>query len=323
MKGFRALIVLITLLHVSVCVSQEGRVISLACEINPGNLDGHVYVPKSNNDTLKKRPLVIALHGCSQNQNSFASQSGWDKLADNNNFLVLYPGQKRVNNPNNCFNWFNTKDITKNKGELQSIMTMIDEVVKTQNIDTTRIYVHGVSAGAAMGVCMLAVYPSYFQSGAIFAGAPYGAAKNAWQAAKIMIKTINRTPQEWGELVDSDIFANTYPKLIICHGTRDQVVHIENSYELIDQWSYLHQMDTIPDDTLIDFQTKQIKRFMYKDSSQVSQIIFYKIKDLGHALPVDPGDNENQGGITGVFAKDIDFFSTYFIAKDFGIITTD
>jgi hypothetical protein len=48
-------------------------------------------------------------------------------------------------------------------------------------------------------------------------------------------------------------------------------------------------------------------------------IVFYKIKHLGHKLMVDPGEGETQGGQTGLFAVDKDFFSTYWIMLDFGL----
>lgn len=44
---------------------------------------------------------------------------------------------------------------------------------------------------------------------------------------------------------------------------------------------------------------------------------------LGHVIPIDPGEGELQGGAKGTFSKDINFFSTYFIARDFGLITNN
>jgi poly(hydroxyalkanoate) depolymerase family esterase len=307
-------------LRVGFCNAQQQTCLEIKFDKNPGNLNGYVFAPPSTKDSIEKRPLVIALHGCSQNQTSFASESGWNKLAAKNDFVVLYPSQKRFNNVSNCFNWFKTEDITKNSGELQSIISMIDQVVATYNIDTSRIYVYGVSAGAAMSVCMLAIYPSYFQSGAILAGAPYGIAENVWQATTAMIETIDKSPKEWGELIQKDTTTQRYPHLIVCHGTKDKIVTIKNSYELIEQWTCLHQIDTIPDDTVVNFHANGVNKLVYKDTNNFEKIIFYEISDLGHAIPIDPGEGIAQGGTSGTFAKDIDFFSTYFIAKDFGLI---
>jgi len=46
---------------------------------------------------LLKKPLVVVLRGCTQSAETIAEQSGWDKLAEKNNFYVLYPQQKLIN----------------------------------------------------------------------------------------------------------------------------------------------------------------------------------------------------------------------------------
>ena len=51
-------------------------------------------------------PLVVVLHGCTQNAAVYDNGSGWSRLADDAGFALLYPEQQRANNPNLCFNWF-------------------------------------------------------------------------------------------------------------------------------------------------------------------------------------------------------------------------
>lgn len=286
---------------------------------NPGNLKMFIHSPNGI-DSQVKRPLVIALHGCSQDSKNISVESGWNKLADDNNFIVLYPEQKRSNNMSKCFNWFELDDIAKNAGELQSIINMVDYGIQKYNIDTSQIFVYGLSAGAAMGVSLLAVYPSYFKVGAIFAGAPYKIATNKMQAMNAMIKTKDKTPLEWGSLVSKDTVQQEYPKLIVFHGTKDKVVSIDNSIELIDQWTYLHHIDTTPDNVTTSFKTSDVERIVYSDSLEEEKIVFYRISNLGHAIPIDPGKEEWQGGKSGMFTKKINFFSTYYVAKEFGLI---
>lgn len=264
--------------------------------------------------------MVIALHGCSQNGENLSEHSGWSKLAEENDFIVLFPEQKRTNNVSNCFNWFNLDDITANSGEVKSIITMIDFAIKNYNIDTSRIYIYGVSAGAAMAVCLLANYPEYFNAGAILAGAPYKTAINATQAGKAIRKPVDKSPEEWARLVTTDSIKKQYPKLIVCHGNIDNIVNIKNSYELIEQWSYLHEMDTIPDAIANNYKSKDMNRAIYKNKSGEEMIVFYTFLGIGHTIPVDPGTDKTQGGKEGIFAKDTDYFSTYYIAMDFNLI---
>src|ERR1700741_1476115 len=78
---------------------------------NPGNLKMFIHLPKDTGNVPK--PLVVALHGCSQNAREISRLSGWNKLADINDFIVLYPQQRIINNPSDCFNWFIEHDVQK------------------------------------------------------------------------------------------------------------------------------------------------------------------------------------------------------------------
>lgn len=283
---------------------------------NRGNL--RMYLHDNNKDNQIEKPLVIVLHGCSQSAEKVAAQSGWNILADKYGFMVVYPEQKFSNNTSGCFNWFYTKDIDPKSGESSSILEMIDYAKENYNIDSTRVFIYGLSAGAAMTVNLLANAPSTFNSGASLAGGPYGMATNFIQAARAMLNPKIRTAKEWAALVPKST-NGVYPKLIIVHGTKDNTVDFGNAIELIKQWTFLHQIEYKNRDSSEDFmENPAVQRFQYSDND--SDVIFYKIKGLGHALPVDPGTKDNQGGETGVFAIDCDFFSTYYIAKDFGLI---
>ena len=283
---------------------------------NKGNLTMYLHV--NNTIKTKKLPLVVVLHGCSQNAQKVAEQSGWNKLADQYGFIVLYPEQKRANNMSNCFNWFNKKDIDPNNGESSSILEMIAFTKANYAIDSTRIFIYGLSAGAAMTVNLMANSPTTFNTGASFAGGAYGIAQTFLSASSAMSNPPAKSPEEWADLVPR---SDTYPRLIVGHGTKDNVVDFQNAQELIKQWTYLHQLDFkdgIPEPSFA--QNKRITRTSYRDSLMNERVIFYELKNAGHALPVDPGDGNEQGGETGMFAEDYDFFSTYYVAKDFGLL---
>ncbi len=70
---------------------------------NPGALGGKFYCP---HDLPAGAPLVVVLHGCTQNAAGYDHHSGWSELADKAGFALLYPEQQHSNNPNLCFNWF-------------------------------------------------------------------------------------------------------------------------------------------------------------------------------------------------------------------------
>jgi poly(hydroxyalkanoate) depolymerase family esterase len=106
------------------------------------------------------------LHGCTQTAAGYDHHSGWSKLADDAGFALLFPEQQRANNPNLCFNWFLPQNTTRDSGEALSIRQMIETMVVASDLDRTRIFVNGLSAGGTMAAAMLATYPGGVRSDA-------------------------------------------------------------------------------------------------------------------------------------------------------------
>jgi poly(hydroxyalkanoate) depolymerase family esterase len=289
---------------------------------NKGNLAMYVFTQVEKNIT-GKRPLLVMMHGCNQNAKDAADLTGWNKIAKKNGFYVLYPDQKRFNNGSNCFNWFVEKDIAYETGECASVKEMIDYMKANYEIDTNQIYITGLSAGAAMSVAMMALYPTTFKAGAIFSGGPYGGAINFGQALPGMTGKIKKTQAQWSELI-TNLHKNqkiAYPAIYIYHGKNDPIVNIKNAWNLVSQWTGVQQCDTIPDDSLVNF--KNIHGFncySYKNNNGKPVAKLYTIKGLGHAYPIKRGEVEDEGGKKGLFSAEIGFHATWQAALDFGLI---
>src|SRR5690348_17231018 len=58
---------------------------------NPGNLRMFAYAPEG---LPPNRPVVIALHGCTQTSAEYDHGTGWSSLADRLGFAVVYPQQQ-------------------------------------------------------------------------------------------------------------------------------------------------------------------------------------------------------------------------------------
>jgi hypothetical protein len=180
-----------------------------------------------------------------------------------------------------------------------------------------------MSAGAAMSIVMIATQPELFKAAAVFAGGAYKPGDNILSSTGSMIWGVNKTPEEWRELVwqQNPAFKGKYPRVLIFHGKNDPVVNVSNAQEIVEQWTSLHKTDTIPD--LIEpnyLGTNDIMRCGYFNKEQDEVVVFYKINDMGHALPVDPGECGNQGGRTALFATDKTFYSTFYTACEFGLV---
>ncbi|QZN98685.1 extracellular catalytic domain type 1 short-chain-length polyhydroxyalkanoate depolymerase [Chenggangzhangella methanolivorans] len=165
---------------------------------DPGALRMLAYAPAN---LAPGAALVVVLHGCTQSAEDYDAQSGWSALADELGFALLYPEQRRANNPAGCFNWFLAADSARGLGEARSIREMVETMIALRGLDRGRIYVTGLSAGGAMAANLLAGYPDVFSAGALIAGLPCGAAANVTEAFGAMSQPAARTDAELGDAV--------------------------------------------------------------------------------------------------------------------------
>lgn len=295
--------------------------ISTQLSENPGNLNAYVHEPAKK--PAGKMPLVLVLHGCNQTAEEIALGSGWNELADSLGFLVLYPEQKTNNNLFRCFNWFLKDDQEKNKGEMASIYAMLHYAQSHYSIDPSRVYIYGVSAGAAMSVNFMACYPDKLKSGAILAGTAYKQVDTPMKSFAEM-----RQPTSFPEEVlrqrlysQDSLYTGEFPQLIVVHGTGDKVVNYGNGEVLVKQWKTAFQIVSETEQTVsTSLHSPVITRKDFKDAQNRSVIIFYTAENWGHYLMIDPGLGPKQGGTVTKHALDGDFFSTYEIAKDWNLV---
>ena len=288
---------------------------------NPGALRMLAYVPPG---LPAGAPLVVVLHGCTQNAASYDHGSGWSTLAERHGFALLFPEQQRANNPSLCFTWFSPDDVTRGRGEAESIRQMTLQMIASHKLDRRRVFVTGLSAGGAMTSAMLATAPDLFAGGAIIAGLPYGAASGMMEAFTAMGQVRRHTGAEWGALVRSAApYDGPRPAVQIWHGTADDTVKPGNADELLLQWTDVLGLPARPDlEETVDGARHQVWR-----RNNAPMLERWLVPGLGHGTPIlteasqVDNDADRTVGIAGPYMLSAGIPSTWHLARAWGLLT--
>lgn len=195
-----------------------------------------LYTPPNRGD--RPMPLVVMLHGCTQNPDDFAAGTGMNERARAQGFCVLYPEQSKDANPSVCWNWFKHNHQQRGSGEPALLASMTQAVMKQQGIDPRRVFIAGLSAGGAMAAIVAAAYPEIFAAVGVHSGLPSGAASNVAEALMVMKsgelgivmpgKARHLSPATKGVLRPP-----TSVPTIVFHGDQDSTVHPRNGEQVI------------------------------------------------------------------------------------------
>ena len=189
----------------------------------------HLYVPPVAT-AQTPMPLVLMLHGCTQNPVDFATGTGMNAAAAPLNALVLYPEQPHSANPNGCWNWFRPGDQHRGSGEPALLVAMLRDVMARHPVDVERVYVAGLSAGGAMAAVLGREYPDVFAAVGVHSGLQAGAAHNVMGALSAMKSGAKPGPATHST---GNAAASPPPPLIVFHGDADTTVHAHNAEQLI------------------------------------------------------------------------------------------
>ena len=276
----------------SLADAQPGGDLSLVQDFgsNPGALQMWLHLPES---LAPQAPLVLVLHGCGQTAGGYARGAGWVELADRHGFALVCPQQARANNPNLCFNWFETGDVVRGHGEASSIAQMVRFALAEHHLDAGRVFITGLSAGGAMTAAMLATYPEMFAAGAIVAGLPYGAAGGVQQALAAMRQMPKLSAEAWGDKVRAAAPSPPrWPRVAIWHGDADPTVTPAAGEALARQWCDVHKVSRgVHEPTEHDGHAQQIWR---RPDGEVA-VELHRIAGFGHGTPISTGGEEGCG----------------------------
>ena len=187
-----------------------------------GSRDYKVYVPsRADGGAL---PLVVMLHGCTQNPDDFAVGTGMNLLAEELGVVVAYPRQPAAANPSSCWNWFNPADQRRGEGEPSIIAGLTRAIIAEFRIDAGRVFVAGLSAGGAMAAIMGETYPELYAATGVHSGLPHGSASDVASAFAAMRGAAAPATRSRG---------GSGVRTIVFHGASDKTVDPSNAEAIL------------------------------------------------------------------------------------------
>lgn len=209
--------------------STGGRFVSRSYTSQAGTRSYKLYIPSGY--AGQAVPLVVMLHGCTQDPDDFAAGTRMNALAEEQTFLVAYPAQSKSANMSKCWNWFKEADQRRELGEPSILAGITREVTEEYGLAGGRVYVAGMSAGGAMAAIMGATYPDLYAAVGVHSGLAPGSARDLPSALSAM-----QGGQGRGALPRRDTSATRTMRsvpLIVFHGDCDTTVHPQNAEHLL------------------------------------------------------------------------------------------
>jgi len=207
-------------------VPEGGRFIEGTFSNPAGSRAYRLFIPSRYQG--QSLPLVVMLHGCTQSPDDFAAGTRMNFIAEEQTCFVVYPAQRSEANQAKCWNWFRTADQQRGRGEPSIIAGITRQIMRDYSIDPKRVYVGGLSAGAAAAAIMGATYNDLYAAVGVHSGLACGAAIDLPSAFVAM--------RQGGGSDDRVILGDGPPvPTIVFHGDRDITVHPNNVDQILEQ----------------------------------------------------------------------------------------
>jgi polyhydroxybutyrate depolymerase len=244
-----------------------------------------LYVPESYQPD-SPNPLVISIHGFVQWPAHQQGLSGWNQLADEHGFLVVYP--RGTGFPLRWNTGPVSEDPEGSQQEVEFFLDLIEHLSQTYSIDQDRIYANGMSNGGGMTHLLACQLSERI--------AAFGGVAGAYFYPEEYCQPLNPTPWIAFHGVDDPI--------VPYQGGPSQGRHADIQFPAIETWMrrWADQNSCDPDPETVEI-TPGITRFSYSGCDQDVEVTLYRIAGAGHTWP---GGGKLPVWLTGTTNQDID-----------------
>lgn len=200
-----------------------------------------LYLPAGHSEA-RALPLLVMVHGCRQDAEALAEGTRMNALADREGFMVLYPEQNSIANADRCWNWFDAA-VGHGGGEAAIIAGMVRALLASHGVERSRVYVAGLSSGAAMAAILGSCYADLFAACAVHSGMMFQAARSITGARRAIQRGSEFDPLAAGAEAFrlSGHKVDAMPALVI-HGSDDSSVSPINAEQVAAQFLHMNRL---------------------------------------------------------------------------------
>jgi poly(hydroxyalkanoate) depolymerase family esterase len=252
----------------------ESRFVALSHAEPAGSRDYKLFIP---GNPAEPAPLVVMLHGCTQNPDDFAAGTGMNTLAERAGFFVVYPAQSRQAHVQRCWNWYEPRDQRRESGEAAIIAGITRAVMVAHAIDPTRVYIAGMSAGGAAAVNIARAYPDLYAAVGVHSGLAAGCARDlgsALMAMQVGAPGLGTAPSFGAAPAGQRI------PTIVFHGDDDGTVSVRNADQVLAQANVAGL--TARSETF-EGRGHPFTRTRYQDGTGRVMVEDWRVRGAGHA----------------------------------------
>ncbi|MDJ0412666.1 extracellular catalytic domain type 1 short-chain-length polyhydroxyalkanoate depolymerase [Rhodococcoides fascians] len=252
-----------------------------------GVVDYQVHLP-TGYDPSSPTPIMIALHGCGMTGygiNSMKDTTRFDVVANEEDFIVVYPTQTFDRRPQLCWNAIEPAHQRRGSGEPALIAGVTESVIAKYNGDRSNVHVSGASSGAGLAVAMAVTYPDVFATVTSAAGGEYSYDKAQHDLDRV-------TPEYTASLAVAEMGDRArYVPLLVVQGDRDDVVRPVMAERLIAQWLSIGGALGDPASKIEPTRVQGPAKYPYTytrygdDDGRPSAIESYLVEGMGHVWP--------------------------------------
>ena len=196
-----------------------------------------LYLP-SGEVLTTPRPLVVMLHGCKQSATDFAASTRMNQLAERKGFAVLYPQQSPAADAQRCWHWYK-RATQQGGGDVKVVAAMIRQVQEKHQLDTSRTYVAGLSAGAGLAAILALRHPQLIAAAGLHSAPIYGTSDSPMTGFKAMQQGSSAAYRDAAKAfcVGEPEFPGM--PVVLIHGKSDPVVRRVNLHQLTAQFAFI------------------------------------------------------------------------------------